>query len=267
MPLEPTVALVTGAGSGIGRALAIDLSRRGARVVLVGRRATALEETRRQLQPGTQAWLCPADITDADARARIARTVGDIGRLDLLVNNAGIISVGPVTATDDAVFARMMATNVLAPFALTRDLLPLLRRSAAARIVNVGSMFGDIAFPHFAAYSSTKFALRGLSDALRRELKPDGIGVTYAAPRAARTEALPVFTHLVEPLGLTLDDPARIARQILDAAAAGRRSVYPAGMERLFVLVARLLPGLVDDSVAKQVRRIQPQETPDPKFS
>jgi short-subunit dehydrogenase len=151
----------------------------------------------------------------------------------------------------------MMATNVLAPFALIRDLLPMLRQSAAPRIVNVGSMFGDIAYPHFAAYTATKFALRGLSDALRREFNAEGIGVTYAAPRAVRTEAMPAFAHLVEPLGMTLDDPSKVARQIVDAAAARRRSVYPAGIERLFVLIARLFPRLVDRSIAGQMLRVK----------
>lgn len=261
---EGCVAVVTGAGSGIGRSLAIELSGRGAHVVLVGRRRDALKKTRRRIPAGADVSLCPCDITDAGDRERLKGAVGDIGRLDLLVNNAGVISAAPVAGTDDATVERMLATNVLAPFALVRDLLPLLRDSASPRVVNVGSMFGDIAIPHFAAYSATKFALRGLSDALRRELKPDGIGVTYAAPRAVRTEALPAFAHLVGPLRMTLDDPAVVARRIVDAAAAGRRSIYPVGMERVFVLVARLFPKLVDNSVAKQFRTIEPRNTADP---
>jgi len=261
---ENPIALITGAGSGIGRAIAIELARRGAHVVLVGRRLGALEETRGRLPVGAEARLCPCDITDAGDRAELRRIVGEIGRLDLLVNNAGVISVAPIPGMTDAAFERMLATNVLAPFALIRDLLPLLRESESPRIVNVGSMFGDVAFPHFAAYSATKFALRGLSDALRRELKPDGIGVTYAAPRAVRTEAMPAFAHLVGPLRMTLDDPDTVARQIVDAAAAGRRSIYPFGIERFYVLVARLLPKLVDDSVTKQILSIEPRKTADP---
>jgi short-subunit dehydrogenase len=175
------------------------------------------------------------------------------GRLDLLFNNAGVIAAGPLQAADDDDMARMLATNVLAPFALSRELVPFLRNSTSPRIVNIGSMFGDIAFPHFVGYSATKFALRGLSDGLRRELKPLGIGVTYAAPRAARTEAIPAIAHVLEALGTKLDEPEAVARRIVDAALAGRRSVYPAGPERLFVLLARLLPALVDRSVAAQL--------------
>ena len=111
------------------------------------------------------------------------------GGLDVLVNNAGVIAIGPLAYATDEEFELVMATNVVAPLALTREMLPLLRRATPSRVVNVGSMFGDIAYPLFAAYSASKFALRGLSIALRRELRSYGIGVTYAAPRATKTDA------------------------------------------------------------------------------
>jgi len=258
MPLDNAVALVTGAGSGIGRALAIDLSRRNARTILVGRRREALEQTAQNMAFPTRAICLPADLTHADDRVRIVDAVKRLGRLDLLINNAGVFSAAPFIETGDVEMERMLATNVLAPFALTRDLVPLLRQGKSPRIVNVGSMFGDIAYPHFVGYSATKFALRGLSDGLRRELRPYGIGVTYAAPRAVNTEAMPEFAYLVEPLGMKLDEPADVARMILDAASAGCRSVYPASIERLFVLIARLCPRVVDRSIAGQLRRIAP---------
>lgn len=255
MLLDGAIALVTGAGSGIGRALAIDLSRRGARTFLVGRRREALEQTRDEMTRPGDTLTVPGDITRAGDRARIVEAVEELGRLDLLVNNAGVISVAPFSETGDAEMERMLATNVMAPFALTRDLVPFLKLGTSPRIINMGSMFGDIAYPHFTGYSATKFALRGLSDGLRRELRPHGIGVTYAAPRAVRTEAMPAFAHLIEPLGMKLDDPADVARRVLDAAAQDRRSVYPAGVERLFVLIARILPKLVDRSIVDQIVR------------
>lgn len=256
MPPDGAVALVTGAGSGIGRALAVELSRRRARIVLVGRRRAALAETLRRMAVPGRASCVSADLTKASDRAAVVDAIAGLGRLDLLVNNAGVIRAALLDRTDDGGMEAMLATNVLAPFALSRDLLPYLRQGEAPRIVNVGSMFGDIAMPHFVAYSATKFALRGLSDGLRRELGPYGVAVTYAAPRAVRTEALPAFSHLVAPLGLRLDEPAAVARRILDAAAAGRRSVYPTGNERLYVLLARLCPRLVDRAIAGQLRRV-----------
>jgi NAD(P)-dependent dehydrogenase (short-subunit alcohol dehydrogenase family) len=252
MPLDGKIALVTGAGSGIGRALAIELSRRGAFVFLAGRRREPLEETRERLAAPDRSEVVRADVTRSGDRARIVEAVRARGRLDLLFNNAGTIAAASLADTDDARLEQLLATNVAAPFALSRDLLPLFRAAQKPRIVNIGSMFGDIPFPFFSAYSATKFALRGLSNALRAELAPAGIGVTYAAPRAARTGALPEFAHLVGPLRLRLDEPGAVARRIVDAAERGRRSVYPAGPERLFVLLSRLIPDLVERSVARQ---------------
>jgi len=151
-------------------------------------------------------------------------------------------------------------TNLFAPAALTRDCLPLLRRSRG-RVVNIGSMFGDIGYPLFSLYSATKFGLRGLSDALRRELAPDGIGVTYVAPRATRTESVPEFSRLIEPFGMKLDAPELVARQTWDAVVRGARSVYPRGMERLFVLLQRLAPGVIDAGLARQLSRAEEART------
>ncbi len=132
-------------------------------------------------------------------------------------------------------------------------MLPLLRRAAPSRIVNVGSIFGDIAYPLFAAYSASKFALRGSSIALRRELKPFGIGVTYAAPRATKTGAAQAYGALFEPLQMRMDEPAVVAEQIWRAVAKDSDSTYAKGPERLFVLAQRLFPGLVDRAIAAQL--------------
>lgn len=256
MRLEGKVALVTGAGSGIGRHLAAELAARGARLFLVGRREAPLRETVAMLPPGADAVSCGADLTMAADRAIIRDAVADrYGRLDLLVNNAGVVPVGPLAETDDLRLAQALETNLLAPMALTRELLPLLRRAAPSRVVNVGSMFGDIAYPLFAAYSASKFGLRGLSDALRRELRPLGIGVTYAAPRATRTPAASAFAALVEPFQMRLDAPETVARAVVRGIEREARVVYPRGPERLFVLVQRLFPRLVDRAAAQQLAR------------
>ena len=192
MQLEGKRALITGAGSGIGRALAIEASRRGMTVALCGRRADALYETLSQMAPGNGHLRLRGDITDPAVRRGLRDYLWQHwGGLDVLVNNAGARRRRSAGSHDDAELERVMVTNVVAPLALSREMLPLLRRAMPSRIVNVGSMFGDIAYPLFATYSASKFALRGLSIAMRRELKPYGIGVTYAAPRATKTESQP----------------------------------------------------------------------------
>jgi short-subunit dehydrogenase len=243
-------ALITGAGSGIGRALAQEAGTRGYDLILVGRNPEKLAETQRRIG-GRAIKTVAADITTANGRDAIRTATGR--ELDILINNAGTIAVGPLSDLDDQDLDSMGATNLTAPIALTRDLLPALRVKGG-RVVNIGSVFGDIAFPYFAAYSATKFGLRGFSDALRRELEKDGIGVTYVAPRAVRTEAASAFDRLIGPMRMTLDSPEIVANHAFDAIEAGRREALPRSKERLFVWLQRLMPKLVDTALARQAR-------------
>ncbi|MFG1241166.1 SDR family NAD(P)-dependent oxidoreductase [Xanthobacter sp. V7C-4] len=248
----PRRVLITGAGSGIGRALALEAAARGMEVALCGRRRGALEDTAAALPPGARPLVISADITSTADRARIvARIKAEWGALHVLVNNAGVVEGGPLETFDDAALEDTFRTNVLAPMALTRDLAPLLAAARPSRVVNVGSVFGDIAYPGFAAYSASKFALRGFSSALRREWRPLGIGVTYVAPRATRTDAAAAFDDLIAATGMRLDAPDMVAAQIWRAVERGRDSAYPPGMERLFVLIQRLAPRLIDRALAR----------------
>lgn len=254
MLLKGRLAVITGAGSGIGRQLAVEAARRGMTVALIGRRADALHGTIEMMDQQCNHVALPGDITDPEIRIALKNYIAHWwGRLDVLVNNAGVIAVGPLASTSDAELERLMRTNVIAPAALIRELLPLLRRGAPSRVVNIGSMFGDIAYPLFGAYSASKFGLRGLSIALRRELKEFGVGITYAAPRATKTDAAGNFARLIAPLRMRVDDPAKVARDVWAAVARDADSVYAKGPERLFVLVQRLFPQLVDRSLETQM--------------
>jgi short-subunit dehydrogenase len=248
MTHQTRVALITGAGSGIGRALAVEASRAGYELVLVGRRPACLRQTADLLETPA-ARLVAADITTPEGRAAIADAAGN--RLDMLVNNAGRIAVGRLTDLDDTEIAQTIDTNLTAAVQLTRDLVPTLC-AAQGRIVNIGSMFGMIAFPYFSAYSATKFAMRGLSDALRRELSEFGISVTYVAPRATRTPAQDSFAHLVEPFGMVLDDPDRLARRAWTGIMAGRKTIYPGPGERFFALLQAVAPSIIDTALTHQ---------------
>jgi short-subunit dehydrogenase len=252
MQPEQRLVLVTGAGSGIGRELCVEAARRGMAVALCGRREDALEATGALLRPAVPHFIIPADITRPDDRRRIVERIrNERGSLDILINNAGLVEGGPLETFDDDALARAFQTNVMAPIALTRDLMPLLIAAKPSRVVNVGSIFGDIGYPEFTCYSATKFALRGFSIALRREWKQKGIGVTYAAPRATRTDAAVAFAGLIAKTKMNMDSPERVARQIWRAIASGRDSVYAPAPEKFYVLIQRLFPSVIDRSLSR----------------
>jgi short-subunit dehydrogenase len=253
MPREQKYVLITGAGSGIGRALSVEAAQRGMTVALCGRRETALRVTRTLLDQDSQHLIIPADITNPKDRRRIVETIGEQWKaLDVLINNAGVVEGGALESFDDDAITRTFLTNVIAPMALTRDLMPLLLAARPSRVVNIGSVFGDIAYPKFSGYSASKFALRGFSNALRREWKQAGIGVTYAAPRATRTDAAVAFDDLIANTKMSVDAPAQVARRIWRSVASGHDSIYAPAPERIYVLIQRIFPQIIDWALARQ---------------
>jgi len=258
MNINGKIIVVTGAGSGIGQSLSRVLSERGAKLVLADLNEDGLKETQASIAFPDASTIVVGDITVPDTRTAIRdAAVESFGGIDALVNNAGVVSVGPLNEATDSSLQLMVNVNLLAPMLLTRDLLPVLEKSSSPTLINMGSMFGDIAFPLFAGYSATKFGVRGLSDALRRELAPKGITVTYIAPRAAKTGATQAFEHLVEPMQMKLDEPEVVANSIAKAIASGARSSYPKGPERLFVFMQRMFPSIVDNSIITQLKKLK----------
>jgi short-subunit dehydrogenase len=250
---EQKCVLITGAGSGIGRALSVEAAQRGMIVALCGRRETALEATSALLGQESRHLIIPADITNPHDRRRIVEIISDRWKaLDVLVNNAGVVEGGAIEKFDDEAITRTFLTNVVAPIALTRDLMPLLVAAKPSRVVNIGSVFGDIAYPQFSGYSASKFALRGFSNALRREWRQTGIGVTYAAPRATRTDAAVAFDGLIATANMSVDSPAQVARRIWRSVASGHDSIYAPAPERIYVLIQRIFPQIIDWALSRQ---------------
>jgi NADP-dependent 3-hydroxy acid dehydrogenase YdfG len=199
--LEGTVALVTGASSGIGEATARRLAAEGASVALVARRRERLEELAASLvSAGGKALAIEADITDrGQARAAVERAVAQLGRLDVLVNNAGLLLIGPVADAPEEEWERMLEINVQAVLTMTRAALPHLVRAAegsgrrVADLVNISSTAGRVARPSTAVYSLTKFAVNAFSESLRQEMQPKRVRVSLVEPGVVETE---LDTHL-----------------------------------------------------------------------
>jgi short-subunit dehydrogenase len=224
--LRCVIAVITGASSGIGEATARRLAREpGTRLVLVARRAERLAALADELGGAT---VVAADLTDDDAPARIARAVEDEhGRLDLLVNNAGAAWRGTFGDTGWDNVRRHMELNFDAQVRVTEALLPLLRRSAPSAIVNVASTAGRVSRASSGAYSASKFALAGWTDALHLEEAPHGVHVGLVLPGYVATEGFPQRELVDKRLTRRLvSTPERVAEAILDAGPGGRAERY-----------------------------------------
>jgi short-subunit dehydrogenase len=238
------IALVTGASSGIGAATARRLAReRGARVVLVARRE---EQLRRLADELGGATVVAADLTADDAPARVAAAVErEHGRLDLLVNNAGAAWRGAFAESGWDNVRRHMEINFDATVRLTEALLPILRRSAPSSIVNVASVAGRVARPRSGAYSASKFALIGWSDALHLEERAHGVHVGLVLPGFVATEGFPQRElrerALTRPL---VSRPERVAEAIVAAGPGGKAERYVPRPYWLIAALRTLAPAL-----------------------
>jgi uncharacterized protein len=220
------VALVTGASSGIGAATARRLAREpGAKLILVARREDRLRELAAEL---ADADVIAADLTDPAAPARIASEVEHRrGRLDLLVNNAGAAWRGRFAETGWENVRRHMELNFDAVVRLTEALLPLIRRSAPSAIVNVSSVAGRVARGNSGAYSASKFALAGWTDALHLEERRHGVHVGLVLPGFVTTEGFPQAELHARALTRRLvSTPEAVAEAIVDAGLRGKAERY-----------------------------------------
>ncbi len=261
MRLSGQRVVLTGASGGIGRAVARQLVEKGARVVLVGRREEALAALEEELlQAGFGAdqgiFSLAVDVTEDTDRQRLVEFANSaMGGVDILINLAGAMSFSEFSQESAAVTEQLFQANILAPMQLSRLLIPQMRRQQSGEIVNVGSIFGSIAFAWFTTYSSTKFALRGFSEALRRELAGSSVGVTYIAPRAVRTPFnSDRMVEMCKATGTQMDEPEAVARQVVDALEQGKRECYLGFPEKLFVRINSLFPRLVDRALNGQNR-------------
>ncbi len=241
-----SVLLVTGASSGIGRALALRAGRAGYDVVAIGRNAAALdalaERVRREHARIVTGAFDVALPGSARAIAELARTA--FGRIDVLVNNAGHVAVGPLSEQSDEALQAQFGTHAIGPVALVREALPLLR-AARGHVFMVGSGVARVPVGGLGAYPPSKAATRSAASILRRELKPDGIAVTYVDPGAVDTAFMSRagMPGAPEPLLVTPED---VARKILLAIGTRPRVLNAVPWQTAFVALAELFPRVTD---------------------
>ncbi|MFI5491312.1 SDR family NAD(P)-dependent oxidoreductase [Actinoplanes sp. NPDC051859] len=236
------VIIVTGASSGIGRATAVRLGRAGTTVVLAARRADELTEVAAEVEKnGGTAVAVPTDLRDPAAiEALVTRARAVTGTIDALINNAGLS--GPETVLlEDAPLTAMVDVNLLAPIRLMRAVVPPMRAAGAGAIVNIGSVAGEIGIG--GAYSATKFALRGMTDSVRRELAGTGISVTLIEPGR-------IATAMNARDADRLPGPDIVAAAIEQALRKPRRRIVVPRRYRIAMAASAALPWMTDRAFA-----------------
>jgi short-subunit dehydrogenase len=248
--LENCRILLTGASSGIGRALALQLAQRRARLLLTARRGELLQTLAAEcVALGGAANVLPGDAADAAFRQSLVEETRRVfDGLDVLVNNAGTSAHGRFADSDEPTLRQIMEVNFFAPVELVRLALPLLRQGREPAVVNVDSILGHVGAPFNSEYAASKFALRGWSESLRAELTSEGIDVLLVSPGTVETE---FFDHLLAkradlPWHSRGIPPDAVAKQTVRALAKRRREIFPNWRGRAIVLANRVFPALVD---------------------
>jgi short-subunit dehydrogenase len=251
---------ITGASSGIGQALAAELAAQGATLLLTARRVDRLEAFKAAAPEPTRVHLLPADLLDAGAIEPLARDAEKVaGRIDVLINNAGISQRATALDTRIQDVRRLMEVNFFAPVALTNAVLPGMVERRSGWIVVLSSVAGYVGTPLRSSYAASKHAVRGYFDSLRAELHATGVGVTIACPGYIQTEiteraiAAGGAEHGVRDRVIESGLPADVcARTILSAVDRGKSEVHVGGREVVAIYLKRLLPGLVERVVPRQ---------------
>jgi NAD(P)-dependent dehydrogenase (short-subunit alcohol dehydrogenase family) len=260
MPSDAQTVLITGGSSGIGRATAHRFARCGARLVLVARGRTALEETAAEVRAAGagDVLVCPADVTDeAAVRAAVEAAVRASGRLDVVVHAAQVLAYGRIEDVPPEAFEAVVRTGVLGTANVAREVLPVFRRQRAGHLVVVSSLLASVTAPLMGSYSAAKWGQQGLVRTLQQETRDEpGIRISMVSPGGVST---PIYTQAGTWIGRSGRPPLpysaeRVARSVVARLERPRRLVQAGLLNPLIIAWFRLLPG-VYDAVAGPVLR------------
>lgn len=241
--MSSPIVLLTGASSGIGAATAKQLASEGYAVVLAGRRAERLQQLCDEIRvqtPEAALLAVPTDVRDlAQIEHLVAQAIHTFGRIDVLVNNAGVGETHKAWQATDAQIDNIMGTNFVAPVQLTRAVMPGMIARGQGSIINIASVASHISTPTSSLYCASKFALRAWNDALRREVHGMGIAVSLVSPGYIRTE-------MTAEVPLAMPGPEVVAKAISGLIRKPKREVYVPGFYRPLRWLAAISPPLTD---------------------
>jgi short-subunit dehydrogenase len=274
--LEGKVVLVTGASRGLGLVLARELAMRGARLAICARSAEKLEIAKQELEAiGAEVLTMPVDVNDEGfVTAAIKDVIHHYGQLDVLINNAGIIQVGPQETMEIADYEKAMQTNFWAPLYAIRAVIPHFIERGGGRIVNITSIGGKIAVPHLLPYTASKFAAVGLSEGMMAELKKHNILVTTVVPNLMRTggprnvdvkgnhEAEYAWFKLSDSSPLISQSAESAARDIIKALEYGETEAILSLTGKVATVIKGIAPGWVN-AVMSIANSLLPDPTKD----
>jgi NADP-dependent 3-hydroxy acid dehydrogenase YdfG len=270
--LRGSVVVITGASSGIGRGAALAFAGHGARLVLAARRAQPLDDLATQCQRlGAEALAVPTDVTDEVAVDDLARRASDrFGRLDVWVNNAGVYLAGRFEDVPVEAFRRVIDTNLLGYVYGARAALRRFRLQGRGVLINNASIAARVPMAYFSAYTASKFAVYGLSGALRQELRGTAIRVCVVLPSSIDT---PIFQHVGNYGGRRVRamspvyEADSVARAIVGLARNPKDEIAVGSAGRLMATFHRVTPRLVERLVARLIERDHLEATPAPDTS
>jgi short-subunit dehydrogenase len=242
------VVVITGASAGIGEAAARAFGSEGASVVLVARTESALGRLADELKrSGVEALAVPADVGDPRAPEKVfERVLGELGGIDVLVNNAGVNYRGAVDERAAGELSHIVQVNLLAPILFTRAVIPHMRKRGGGAVINVASLAGRVPLPYEATYCATKFGLRGFSFSVAEELRGSGITVSVVSPGPVDTGF--IMSGIEDVPDLVFSQPMSsaddIAKLIVDSAFDGTRERTPSPVSKVMTTLGYLLPSV-----------------------
>jgi short-subunit dehydrogenase len=259
--LRGKVVLITGGSRGLGLVMARQLARKGARLAICARNSDQLDRARQELEGmGAEVIAFTCDVTD---RSQVQSMITDIrqhyGQIDVLINNAGVISVGPMETMNIEDYEEAMQTHFWAPLYTMLAVIPHMKARGGGRIVNISSVGGKVALPHMLPYSASKFALVGLSEGMRSELKKDNVLVTTVIPDLTRTgsprnvnvkgnhQAEYAWFKIADSLPLLTQSAETAASRTISAIEQGEAEIVLTFSGKLVDAIHGIAPGFVAD--------------------